>query len=69
MVFDEKLGKPVPWKPTTTTYQEFVRNPGQLEVTPKKEAEKNPDQQIMTEMVEQGFFLLAWKSFVIDGTL
>lgn len=80
MVFDEKLGKPVPWKPT---YQEFVKNPerypefettmnyntGQLEVTPKKEAEKNPDRQIMTEMVEQGFFLLAWNSFVIDGTL
>ena len=80
MVFDEKLGKLVPWKPT---YQEFARNPesypefeatmnyetGQLEVTPKKEAEKNPDRQIMTDMVQQGFFLPAWNSFVIDGTL
>lgn len=80
MVFDEKQGKLVPWKPT---YQEFARNPesypefeatmnyetGQLEVTPKKEAEKNPDRQIMTHMVQQGFFLPAWNSFVIDGTL
>ena len=80
MVFDEKLGKLVPWKPT---YQEFARNPesypefeatmnyetGQLEVTPKKEAEKNPDRQIMTDMVQQGFFLPAWNSFFIDGTL
>ena len=80
MVFDEKLGKLVPWKPT---YQEFARNPesypefeatmnyetGQLEVTPKKEAEKNPDRQIMTNMVQQGFFLPAWNSFFIDGTL
>ena len=80
MVFDEKLGKVVLWKPT---YQEFARNPesypefeatmnyetGQLEVTPKKEAEKNPDRQIMTDMVQQGFFLLAWNSFVMDGIL
>ena len=80
MVFDEKLGKLVPWKPT---YQEFARNPesypefeatmnyetGQLEVTPKKEAEKNPDRQIMTDMVQQGFLLPAWNSFFIDGTL
>ena len=80
MVFDEKQGKLVPWKPT---YQEFARNPesypefeatmnyetGQLEVTPKKEAEKNPDRQIMTHMAQQGFFLPAWNSFVIDGTL
>ena len=42
---------------------------GQLEVTPKKEAAENSDRQIMTEMVQQGFFLLAWKSFVMDGTL
>lgn len=80
MVFDEKLGKVVPWKPT---YQEFAKNPesypeftttmnydtGQLEVTPKKEAEKNPDRQIMTEMVQQGFFLLAPSLLVLDGTL
>ena len=80
MVFDEKLGKLVPWKPT---YQEYVKNPesypeftttmnydtGQLEVTPQKEAEKNPDRQIMTEMVQQGFFLLAPSLLVLDGTL
>ena len=42
---------------------------GQLEVTPKKESAENSDRQIITEMVQQGFFLLAWKSFVMDGTL
>lgn len=35
----------------------------------KKEAAENPDRQIMTEMVQQGFFLLAWNIFAIDGTL
>lgn len=84
IVFDKKLGKPVPWKPT---YQEFVRNTdsysefdtdlrqrrimalGSWKLPLKKEAAENPDRQIMTEMVQQGFFLLAWNSFVIDGTL
>ena len=42
---------------------------GQLEVTPKKEAAENSDRQIMTEMVPEGFFLLAWNIFAIDGTL
>ena len=42
---------------------------GQLEVTPKKLAAENSDRQIMTDMFQQGFFLLAWNSFAIDGTL
>ena len=54
-------------------YPEFTTtmnyDTGQLEVTPKKEAEKNPDRQIMTEMVQQGFFLLAPSLHVLCGTL
>lgn len=55
------------------TYQEFASNrdkypefeetmnweTGELEVTPKEEAAKNPDKQVVCGMAQSGFYLLS----------